>query len=745
MFSLRQNLLALVASAVAVEALSVRQLEEALSAVSVNKIEDVRGNIHLPSSTPDGLDITWQSSDPSVIREDGWVYRQDTDVAVNLTASVAGEEGASERTFTANVRAAPKLAAFEGYAFSYFTGNSKAGENIFFAASQGNDALSWTELNNRQPVLTSSQGTKGLRDPFLIRSHEGDTFYLLATDLSIGSGTSWDSAVRQGSRYLEIWESHDLVNWSAQRHVLVSPENAGNTWAPEAYYDEQLGAYVVFWASSLYSTPTHTDNTYHRMLYSTTRDFITFSKPVVWQDAKMSRIDSTVIKSNNVYYRFTKDEGASGTGCSDIIQESSNSLRATLESWKIQASCIGSKAGTRAVEGPTVFKSNPGDVHGDKFYLFVDEYGGRGYIPLETTNIAQPSWKVSSSYKLPTSPRHGTVVPVTAAELAFLRSKLGAAAEPEKREVAERAADLVPGYYADPNIFAHGCNYYLYVTTDGYEGWGGKDFYVWKSADLVSWTRSSKPFLTLNGTSGNVPWATGNAWAPTIAEKNGKFYFYFSGNNPTYNTKTIGVAVASSPEGPFVAQPKAMILNNEKLKSNQAIDPCAFRDPVSGKYYFYWGNGVPLVAELNDDMISINWNTVSTIQGLVDFREGLFVNYRQGLYHLTYSIDDTGSENYRVGYATSTKVTGPWTYRGVILQKDPSRGILATGHNSVLNIPKTDEWYIAYHRFHIPDGSGIRRQTTIDKLTINKQTGLFNTVTPTLGEIQPRRLSSCRA
>jgi hypothetical protein len=751
--SLRQNLLALVAAALGVEALTARQLEAALAAVTVNAIDDVRGNIHLPDTTPDGLNITWQSSEPSVVREDGWVYRQDTDVAVNLTASVEGDDGAGgERVFTATVRAAAQLADFEGYAFSYFTGNSRAGENIFFAASQGNDALSWTELNEGQPVLTSSQGTRGLRDPFLIRSHEGDRFFLLATDLSIGSGTSWDSAVRQGSRHLEIWESRDLVNWSAQRHVQVSPQSAGNTWAPEAYYDEELGAYVVFWASSLYATPGHTDSTYHRMMYATTRDFVTFSEPVVWQDAGMSRIDTTVIKAGDAYYRFTKDEGASGTGCSDIIQETSTSLRATLGSWRTLASCIGSKAGTKAVEGPTIFKANPGDVRGQKFYLFVDEYTGRGYIPLETADIARPAWKVSSSYKLPTSPRHGTVVPVTAAELSFLRSSLTARAVTEKKrqedeveaEAEAEAADLVPGYNADPNIFVHGCNYYLYVTTDGYDGWGGKDFYVWKSADLVSWTRASAPFLTLNGTSGNVPWAAGNAWAPTIIERGGKFYFYFSGHNTALDTKTIGVAVASSPEGPFVAQRSAMILNNERVKSGQAIDPAAFRDPVSGKYYLYWGNGSPVMAELNADMVSVNWATAATIQGLVDFREGLFVNYRQGTYHLTYSIDDTGSENYRVGYATAPSPTGPWTYRGVILQKDTARGILATGHNSVLNIPGTDEWYIAYHRFHIPGGSGTRRQTTIDKLPITSA-GQFGKVTPTMGEIGARRIPGCSA
>ncbi|KAF7556283.1 hypothetical protein G7Z17_g1550 [Cylindrodendrum hubeiense] len=736
MRSLWINLIALGVRFVVAQNTSVELLDSALADVIVNNIEDVRGNLYLPETASDGLNITWESSDSSIISADGRVTRQSTDTEVNLTASISQDDVTRTRVLTANVRAAFALDALEGYAFAYFTGSTLSGEKIYFAASQGNDALDWTELNGGQPVIASTLGTKGLRDPFIIRSHEGDTFYLLATDLSIGSGTSWGSSVRTGSRYLEVWESNDLINWSAQRHVLVSPATAGNTWAPEAYYDDDLGAYIVFWASSLYAEDdtAHTGTTYHRMLYATTRDFITFSDPVIWQDAGMSRIDSTILKADDVYYRFTKDEGASGTGCSDIIQERSSALRATLDSWTIVATCIGKNAGTSAVEGPTAFKSNPDDIHGEKFYLFVDEYTGRGYIPLETEDIANPDWAVSSSYNLPSSPRHGTVLPITASELSALTQNLSKA----KRDASptsvleKRTNPILTGLYADPNIAIYDCFYYIYATTDGYSGWGGKDFYVWKSPDLVSWTRSDEPFLTLDGDAGNVPWASGNAWAPTIAERDGKYYFYFSGNNPTYNRKTIGVAVADSPDGPFVAQEAAMIVNNEALTTNQAIDPCAFHDPVSGKYYIFWGNGIPLYAELDEDMVSVNWTSVAAVSGLQTFREGTFVNYRDGLYHLTYSIDDTGSENYRVGYATSDSVHGPWVYRGVILQKDVSLGILGTGHNSIVNVPGTDEWYIAYHRFHIPDGDGTHRETSLDALTFDATTGLINVVSPTL-------------
>ncbi|PKS12313.1 hypothetical protein jhhlp_001613 [Lomentospora prolificans] len=400
------------------------RLDAALAALSVHNVDDIRGNIFLPEEL-DGFKVTWVSSDESVISPDGIVNRQSSDVEVKLTGIIENYG----REFTAKVRQAVDLPPFEGYAFSYFTGNSRDGERIYFAASEGNNALQWRELNGGRPVLSSNRGTTGLRDPFMIRSPEGDTFYLISTDLSIGSGTSWGDAVRVGSRYLEVWESHDLVNWSAQRHVLVSPSTAGNTWAPEAFYDDEIGSYVVFWASSLYgeNDASHTGSTYHRMLYATTRDFVTFSEPQVWQDAGMSRIDTTVIrdKDSGEYYRFTKDEGARATGCTDIIQEHSAHLRSPISDWTQIATCIGKNAGTSAVEGPSIFKANPGDVNGgDKYYLFVDEYGDRGYVPLETSDIASGKWKLSNSWNLPKSPRHGTVLPVTAEELSLLTAGL---------------------------------------------------------------------------------------------------------------------------------------------------------------------------------------------------------------------------------------------------------------------------------------------------------------------------------
>ncbi|GAB3443472.1 glycoside hydrolase family 43 protein [Actinophytocola sediminis] len=310
---------------------------------------------------------------------------------------------------------------YAGYLFLYFTGEgTSAGEQVYLAASRGNDPLRFDELAGGRPVLTSSLGDKGVRDPFIIRSPRGDRFYLIATDLRIHGNGDWDAAQRFGSKHIEVWESTDLVHWSAQRHVRVSPDTAGNTWAPEAFWDREINAYVVFWASKLYAAddPDHTGDSYNRMLYATTRDFRTFSTPRVWVDPGHSVIDSTIVEHRGTYYRYTKDErGASPDApCGKfIVAERSTRLRAT--DYDFVAECVGAGHLSRG-EGPTVFKSNTED----RWYLFIDEFGGRGYVPFQTTDLAAGSWQPTTGHDLPASPRHGTVLPVTQSELDAVRA-----------------------------------------------------------------------------------------------------------------------------------------------------------------------------------------------------------------------------------------------------------------------------------------------------------------------------------
>ncbi|HBL73271.1 MAG TPA: glycoside hydrolase, partial [Bacteroidales bacterium] len=165
----------------------------------------------------------------------------------------------------------------------------------------------------------------------------------------------------------------------------------------------------------------------------------------------------------------------------------------------------------------------------------------------------------------------------------------------------------------------------------------------------------------------------------------------------------MGVAVADDPTGPFVDLGKPLIdFKPDGINRGQEIDPDVFIDPVSGKGYLYWGNGYMAAAELSDDMMSIKKNTLTILTPDRTFREGAYVIYRKGVYYFMWSEDDTGSPNYKVRYGTSTSPMGPIQVPkdNIVIAKDEAKGILGTGHHSVVQRPGTDEWYIVYHRIN---------------------------------------------
>ncbi|MES2881437.1 MAG: 1,4-beta-xylanase, partial [Bacteroidota bacterium] len=89
------------------------------------------------------------------------------------------------------------------------------------ATATSADGRRWDGLNGDEPLLVSKLGEKGVRDPYILRAHEGGKFYLLATDLSINLNRDWGRSQRAGSKSIVIWESTDLVKWSEPRLVQV--------------------------------------------------------------------------------------------------------------------------------------------------------------------------------------------------------------------------------------------------------------------------------------------------------------------------------------------------------------------------------------------------------------------------------------------------------------------------------------------------------------------------------------------
>ena len=181
------------------------------------------------------------------------------------------------------------------------------------------------------------------------------------------------------------------------------------------------------------------------------------------------------------------------------------------------------------------------------------------------------------------------------------------------------------------------------------------------------------------------------------------------------------------------------------------IDPDVFSDPKTGKCYIFWGNGYLAGAELNDDMVSIKPGTLTIKTPDKTFREGTYVIYRNGVYYFMWSVDDTRSENYQVHYGTSDSPLGKITVpqNNVVIAKDKEAGIFGTGHNSVVQIPGTDEWYIVYHRFNYPNGihmgqaAGYNREVCIDKLEFNSD-GSIKQTRPTLEGITPVKVKGVK-
>ena len=292
-----------------------------------------------------------------------------------------------------------------GFLFVTFKGEaSPMTEQIYFATSS--DGLHWEQTHGGEPVLVSQLGEKGVRDPFIMRSADGKKFFILATDLSIYFHRDWTRATQKGSRSLVIWESTDLVHWSEPRLVPVAPEDAGCTWAPEAVYDPETKDYLVYWASK-----TGSDHfAKHRIWAARTTDFTTFGQPFIYIEKENDIIDTTIVRENGEYYRFSKDEKSKA-----ILAETSPKV---MGPWTEQTPF--SLETLHGYEGPACFVMKPAAEPSSPatWCLLLDYYSrGAGYQPYVTTDLKQGQFTALTEASFPYKFRHGSVLPISAAEL----------------------------------------------------------------------------------------------------------------------------------------------------------------------------------------------------------------------------------------------------------------------------------------------------------------------------------------
>lgn len=266
---------------------------------------------------------------------------------------------------------------------------------------------------------------------------------------------------------------------------------------------------------------------------------------------------------------------------------------------------------------------------------------------------------------------------------------------------------VVDSNFPDPTVIKAGDgSYYAYATNTAKEG-KRINIQVLKSDDLVLWTDEG------NAMPEPPEWSSSDFWAPhvTYDKKSGDYYLYYSGeSNEEAIGKCLGIAVSSSPLGPFKDKGEPLLCGDTFIN----IDPMILQDDSTGKNYMYWGSGHESIKirELSDDLL--NFKEGSEMKELIHpvmndepenyekLIEGVWLTKHDDFYYLFYSGDNCCGENahYAVMVARSKSPEGPFEkYKNkkgnpVILGQNEQW--LAPGHNSVITDEAGTDW-IMYH------------------------------------------------
>lgn len=747
----------------------------------------IKGNISLPSEIH-GVEVSWKSSNEGVISTKtksnpgydstpaGVVTRQSEDTAVTLTATFTKGDVTVTKEYACKVLKAPsKVDDYVGYLFVHFTGTegTASDEQVYFSVSK--DGFNWEELNDNNPIITSTIGESGLRDMYIARAPEGDKFYMIATDLSIyhNKANAWPAAGSNGSHSIVVWESSDLVHWSQPWLAEIAPENAGCTWAPEFVYDDVTGEYIVYWSATRLEVDENEkitqDYENHAIYYAKTRDFVHFSEPKLYHEGGRNSdgviikvIDSTMIKGNDgKYYRYTKNE-SNGSIKIDVADNVLGKF-SNIDS-KFFDKTLPGKVG--AVEGPIIFKLNEQNENGeDQWCVLVDRFArGQGYYPVVTTDLASGDFQFVDDDKLGSynkiKYRHGYVMPITASEYSALTGTEWTDFDDEAEEITleksqsgnpmlgfDENGDIL--YGGDPSILVDGDTVYAYVghdtsTNDSYKM---PDWRCYSSQDMKNWKYEGEIL-----SDSDISWVQdkNSAWAGQVVKYGDKYYFYYcSEAKSSYGGgKCIGVAVSNSPTGGFKDIGEPLVKNVETyngVSTWEDIDPTFWIEKDSdGKEHriLGWGNVRFFNCELNEDMISIvdkdgedklsvekasdqkNADIkVGVIKGMPaghQFTEAPYY-YKHKLangkdrYYMFFAYDWREQMAYAYCDSLEDFLNNEWTFGGVVMEPSATAN---TNHMAVFDFK--GHTYFVYHDGSLPYGSGYRRVACCEEFKVNE-------------------------
>ena len=257
-------------------------------------------------------------------------------------------------------------------------------------------------------------------------------------------------------------------------------------------------------------------------------------------------------------------------------------------------------------------------------------------------------------------------------------------------------------WYADPEARFYDGKYWIYVTHSGpyHEQLNQTAF---SSEDLTHWEKHEN-IINMK----DFPWATKAIWAPTIIEKNNKYYYIFASNDIHSEDEKGGleIAVSDSPAGPFkgfLGKP----LINKIINGAQPIDAHLFKDDDDTVYLYYGGWGHCNFCIMNEDMTGIVPFEDGTLYKEItppDYVEGPCMFKKDGKYHFMWSCGGWTNGTYRVSTAISNSPYGPFDDCHVILSTGNCKFANGPGHNGYIYVEDLDLYLNVYHR-HITDDS----------------------------------------
>lgn len=217
----------------------------------------------------------------------------------------------------------------------------------------------------------------------------------------------------------------------------------------------------------------------------------------------------------------------------------------------------------------------------------------------------------------------------------------------------------------DPHIHIFGDTAYLYASHDKSAentDFVMEDWQVWSSTDLVNWQLRST--LSPKQTYLRDQPGFASAWATDVAERNGRYYWYFSEAN-----RQTGVVVGDSPVGPW-RDPLGAPFLKQDLTPTHEYDPGLFAE--GDDRYIIFGVWDYYMARLGDNMVSLAEKPrkidIEGARGPYTFTKGTpfdgkltddkpFLHKHGDLYYLSWGAF----------YATSKELYGPYEYRGAVI------------------------------------------------------------------------------